>query len=74
LKGAIQQRITTMLYPVAVLLPPLALLLAGRPIQAIMCLFLQASLIGWFPAAIWALIVVQQHYADRRGGRLLRTR
>jgi uncharacterized membrane protein YqaE (UPF0057 family) len=63
-----------MLYPVAVLLPPLAMLLAGKPFQALICLFLQATLIGWFPSALWALFVVQQHYAQRRGGRLLRAR
>jgi uncharacterized membrane protein YqaE (UPF0057 family) len=63
-----------MLYPVAVLLPPLALLLAGKPFQALLCLFLQATVIGWFPAALWALFVVNQHYADRRGRRLLAAR
>jgi uncharacterized membrane protein YqaE (UPF0057 family) len=63
-----------MLYPVAVLLPPLALLLAGKPIQAMVCLFLQATIIGWFPAALWALFVVNQHYAGRRSRRIFAAR
>jgi uncharacterized membrane protein YqaE (UPF0057 family) len=63
-----------MLYPVAVLLPPVALLLAGKPFQALFCLFLQATVIGWFPAALWALFVVNQHYSDRRSRRLLAAR
>jgi uncharacterized membrane protein YqaE (UPF0057 family) len=63
-----------MLYPVAVLLPPVALLLAGKPIQAMVCLFLQATIIGWFPAALWALFVVNQHYAERRSRRIFAAR
>ena len=61
-----------MLYVVAVLLPPLALLLAGKPFQALFSLILQVTVIGWFPAALWALFVVQGYYADKRANRLLR--
>ncbi|HEY0184650.1 MAG TPA: YqaE/Pmp3 family membrane protein [Rhodopila sp.] len=45
---------------VAVLLPFLALLLEGRVFQATFCLGLQLSLIGWIPAAAWAVIVVKR--------------
>ena len=36
-----------MLYLVAVVLPPLAVLLAGKPFQAIISFILQLTLIGW---------------------------
>ena len=45
---------------VAIILPFLALMLSGRPFQGIFCLFLQLSGIGWLPAAIWAVIVVNR--------------
>jgi uncharacterized membrane protein YqaE (UPF0057 family) len=42
---------------VALLLPWLSLLLRGRFLQGILCLLLQVTLIGWLPAAVWALMV-----------------
>ena len=61
-----------MMYLVAVLLPPLALLLIGKPFQAIICLVLQVTLIGWLPAAIWAVLVVNNHHADQRTNRMIK--
>ncbi len=49
---------------VALLLPWLALLMRGRILQGIVCLVLQITLIGWLPAAVWALMVVMK---DERG-------
>lgn len=60
-----------MLYVLALLLPPLAMLLCGKPFQAVVSLILQITVIGWLPAAIWALFVVNNHYADRRANRML---
>ena len=60
-----------MLYLVAVVLPPLAVLLAGKPFQAIISFILQLTLIGWVPATIHALFVVNNYYADRRAGRVI---
>jgi len=60
-----------MLYVLAVLLPPVAMLLCGRVIQAILCLLLQLTLIGWPVAAIWALLVVQNHNDEVRTDRLV---
>jgi uncharacterized membrane protein YqaE (UPF0057 family) len=51
---------------VAVLMPFLALLLDGRLFQAAFCLGLQLTLIGWIPAAIWAVITVNRSARDRR--------
>ena len=59
-----------MLYLVAVLLPPLAVLLAGKPFQAILNLIL--TLLFYVPGLIHALFVVHNHYADKRQERFLR--
>ena len=61
-----------MLYLVAVVLPPLAVLLCGKPFQAIVSFILQLTIIGWLPATIHALFVVNNHYADRRADRMIR--
>ena len=60
-----------MLYLVAVIVPPLAVLLAGKPFQAIISFILQLTLIGWVPATIHALFVVNNYYADRRANRMM---
>ena len=51
---------------IAVLMPFLALLLDGCVFQAAFCLGLQLTLIGWIPAAIWALMAVKRTAQDRR--------
>jgi len=40
---------------IAVLIPSLSFFLRGKIISAIVCLILQLTLIGWLPAAIWAV-------------------
>lgn len=62
-----------MMLVIAVLLPPLALLLKGRIFQALLCLILQVTAIGWIPAAIWAVVVVNNDTAERRHREMLRT-
>jgi uncharacterized membrane protein YqaE (UPF0057 family) len=59
-----------LLYIVAILLPPLAVLLAGKPFQALFNLFL--TLLLYVPGLIHALIVVSNHYSDKRLDRLAR--
>ena len=51
---------------IAVLVPWLALFMRGRVFQGIICLILQISLIGWIPAAVWALMVVNNDNQERR--------
>jgi uncharacterized membrane protein YqaE (UPF0057 family) len=51
---------------IAALMPFLALLLDGCVFQAAFCLGLQLTLIGWMPAAIWALMAVKRTAQDRR--------
>ena len=58
-----------MLYLVALLLPPLAVLLCGKPFQAILNIVL--TLLGWIPGAVHAVLVVHNHYADKRAKRVI---
>jgi uncharacterized membrane protein YqaE (UPF0057 family) len=57
---------------VAVLLPWLALLLEGHVFQAAFCLGLQLTVLGWIPAAIWAVAVVNQNRREREYREMLR--
>jgi uncharacterized membrane protein YqaE (UPF0057 family) len=59
-----------MLYLLAFLIPPLAVLLCGKPIQAILSLIL--TVLGWVPGVIHALFVVHNHYEDQRAERIIR--
>ena len=53
-----------MRYLIAVILPPLAVFLCGKPFQAIISIFL--TLLFWVPGVIHALLVVHAHLADVR--------
>lgn len=57
-----------MLYLLAILLPPVAVLLCGKPLQALLNLFL--TLCVWIPGVIHAILVVSNHLADKRIARL----
>jgi type IV secretory pathway TrbD component len=57
---------------VAILLPWLSFILRGRILTGILCLILQITVIGWIPAAIWAVISLQNARDDRRNRRLVR--
>lgn len=46
---------------IALLVPWLSVFFIGRPFAAIFCLILQLTLIGWAPAAIWAVYALSQH-------------
>ena len=50
----------------AIFLPFLVFFTIGRPIQGILCLILQVTLIGWIPAAIWAVYTLSQHNTDKK--------
>jgi uncharacterized membrane protein YqaE (UPF0057 family) len=51
---------------IAILLPFLVFFTIGRPIAGIICLILQVTLIGWLPAAIWAVYALSQYNTDRK--------
>jgi len=55
-----------MKYVIAILFPPLGMLLAGHGGQALICLILMITLIGWPIAAIWALLVVNSSETEKR--------
>lgn len=52
----------------ALLLPFVVFFTIGRPIQGILCLILQLTLIGWIPAAIWAVYALSQYNTDKKIG------
>ena len=58
-----------MLYLIAIFVPPLAVLLAGKPFQALINLLL--TLLLYVPGLLHALLVVHNHYADKRAARVL---
>jgi uncharacterized membrane protein YqaE (UPF0057 family) len=55
-----------MKYVLAILLPPLGLLSVGRFGQAVVCLILWITIIGWPLAALWALLVVNSAETESR--------
>jgi uncharacterized membrane protein YqaE (UPF0057 family) len=60
----------SMRYFLAIVFPPLAVLLCGRPIQALLNLFLLLFL--WVPAVVHALLVVHDHLSEKRLRHFLR--
>lgn len=48
----------------AIVFPPLAVLLCGKPMQAFLNFFL--TILGWIPGVIHAILVVNARNADRR--------
>lgn len=51
---------------IAIFLPFLLFFTIGRPIAGIICLILQISLIGWIPAALWAVYSLSQYNTDKK--------
>ena len=59
-----------MRYFLAIILPPLAVLLCGKPIQFILNIIL--TLFFWIPGVIHALFVVNSHLADKRTNKIVK--
>ncbi len=53
-----------MLYLLAIVAPPVAVLLTGKPGQALLNLLL--TLMLWVPGVIHAILVVNEYKADKR--------
>ena len=51
---------------IALLLPWLTFFTIGRPLAGIVCLVLQLTLIGWLPAAIWAVYELSEYRTDKK--------
>lgn len=56
----------------AIILPFLSFFFRGKIISGILCLILQFTLIGWFPAAIWAVMSLNNDRADKRNEKLIK--
>lgn len=50
----------------AIFLPFVVFFTIGKPFQGIFCLILQLTLIGWIPAAIWAVYALSQYKTDQK--------
>ncbi len=59
-----------MIYLVAIIFPPMAVLLVGKPVQALLNLFL--TLLFYLPGLIHAILVINSHKADRRNDALIK--
>lgn len=60
-----------MAYLMAILLPPVAFFMAGKPGQGVLSIVLCLTVLGWLPAAIWAVLVVNSAAAERRHKELM---
>lgn len=47
-------------------LPFLVFFTIGRPLAGIICLLLQITVLGWIPAAIWAVYALSQYKTDQK--------
>ncbi|UTX50697.1 YqaE/Pmp3 family membrane protein [Chryseobacterium sp. MA9] len=56
----------------AILLPFLSFMVRGKVLTGIICLILQITLIGWLPAAIWAVLSLNNARADKRNDKLIK--
>lgn len=59
-----------MRYVLAILLPPVAVLMCGKPMQALLNLILWIA--GGIPGMIHALFVVHNYHADERHEELMK--
>ena len=55
----------------AIFLPFLAFFTIGRPFAGIFCLVLRITVLGWIPAAIWAVYALSQYKTDKKIGAAL---
>ncbi|MDO5686572.1 MAG: YqaE/Pmp3 family membrane protein [Neisseria sp.] len=50
----------------AIVLPFAVFFTIGRPLAGMVCLILQLTIIGWLPAAIWAVYALSQYTTDKK--------
>jgi uncharacterized membrane protein YqaE (UPF0057 family) len=60
-----------MRYLLALFFPWAVFFTMGKPVQGIICLLLQISLVGWLPATIWAFVSIGGYHADKRTDRIV---
>lgn len=57
------------MYLLAIFLPPVAVLACGKPIQALLALFLSCFLVA--PGSIYAILVVNQYLHEQNTNRIV---
>jgi uncharacterized membrane protein YqaE (UPF0057 family) len=50
----------------ALIFPWLVFFTIGRPFAGVICLILQITVLGWIPAAIWAVYALSQYKTDQK--------
>lgn len=56
----------------AIVLPFLSFIVRGKVLTGIICFILQITVIGWLPAAIWAVMSLNNARANERNEKLIR--
>ncbi|WET51658.1 YqaE/Pmp3 family membrane protein [Chryseobacterium indologenes] len=56
----------------AIILPFLSFIVRGKILTGIICFILQITVIGWLPAAIWAVMSLNNERANKRNEDLIR--
>jgi uncharacterized membrane protein YqaE (UPF0057 family) len=56
----------------AIFLPWLSFILRGRIFTGVICLLLQITIVGWIPAAVWAVTSLNNARADRRTRKIVK--
>lgn len=56
----------------AIFFPPILFFTIGRPGLGILNFFLMITIIGWIPAAIWAVYALSEHNQEQRFKELAR--
>lgn len=62
-----------MRFLIALIFPWLLFFTIGRPFAGIICLVLQITVLGWIPAAIWAVYALSQYKTDQKIKRAIRS-
>ncbi len=57
----------------AIFLPWLSFFTIGRPFAGVICLLLQLTLLGWLPAALWAVFSLSQFNTDQKIEKAMRS-
>ncbi len=50
----------------AIFLPFAVFFTIGRPLAGIICLLLQITILGWIPAAFWAVYALGEYRTDKK--------
>ena len=52
-------------------MPWVSMLFIDQNIAAVITFFLQISVVGWIPGAIWACVILKKHLASKKAERKL---